>query len=211
MPPKRKRKTHCTSARTTTGKKSKAFSRPKAAMKRGEQRRFNRWTDKLELLEFSDSNLRSSMGKIRTTSENKLILLEITASLRRRLSIISSDKSIQTSWLSIKEEVSHNFHIRLKHVEILRKYFFEDGKVFCPEPEKRGRMFGAIYADTKVTPEVTTTIINFMNKRHSKKMYVTASMIIGRAYDVHSFKLHRRAIGRKIALLGRTWAPIRLK
>ena len=151
------------------------------------------------------------MGRIRTQSENKLILLAITASLRRRLSIIKSDKYIETSWLSIKEEVIRDFHVRLKHVEMLRKHFFEDGKVFFPEPEKRGRMLGAICADTKITPKLMTTIINFMNKRHSKKISVTVSMIIRRVYDVHSFKLHCRTIGRKMALLGRTWAPIRPK
>ena len=70
-------------------------------------------------------------------------------------------------------------------------------------------MLGAIFADTKVTPEVMTTIINFMNNRHSKKMSVAASMIIGCVYDVHFFKLHRRTIGQKMALLGRTWVPIR--
>lgn len=42
-------------------------------------------------------------------------------------------------------------------------------------------------------------------------MSITASTIIGCIYDAHSFKLHRRTIGRKMALLGRTWAPIRPK
>ena len=139
-----------------------------------------------------------------------MLLLALKASLKRQIATATT-KDCKINWFAIEKEIANDFHVKINNLKELRCMFFCDGEVFVPKIDTQGPKPGAIMLNTKVTPSVLKTILDFINNRHAEKKSVTSTMIVGKVIEVHNIHLHHRTISRKMNLLGKQWAPIRPK
>lgn len=140
-----------------------------------------------------------------------MLLLAIKASLKRELERTRFSNDCAINWHLIENKVAQDFYVKREHVRELRKVLFCDREIHLTPQETQGRKQNRVYPQTKVTAAVLTTMINFINERHADKEVVTANKLIGEVFDKHNVILHRLTIGRKLAMMGKTWSPVKPK
>ena len=112
----RKSKRALALARATEAAEKKArLSRSIEATKKRQQRRRANWESQLKVFESFEAGLCNEKGKQRTFEENKMLLLALQASLRRRLE--RGEDNI--SWRIIEDEVARDFHVGHDYIPTL--------------------------------------------------------------------------------------------
>ena len=203
----RKSKRALALARATEAAEKKArLSRSVEARKKRQQRMRANWESQLKVFESFEGGLCNEKGKQRTFEENKMLLLALQASLRRRL----ERGEANISWRSIEDEVARDFHVGHDYIPTLRKGLFDDGNVFVFGGEKRGSAaVGAKESErTKLTREIMSEITTFIDDTHSTGKAVTRRSIRAMLFERHNMIIHPATITRAVRRLGLSYSPI---
>lgn len=207
MPRKRpsSRQTMKATAAAAAAKRRKSQSRDAERMRK--KRREDKWRDDLNTFESLTSSFYSKKGKSRTFEENKMIILAMKASLKRRLK--SGNELI--SWHCIENEVSKDFGFDRNAVYDLRKRFFEDGDVYVFGGGQRGSSAPEAKQsiNTKINSDILLEIAKFVDDNHVKGKAVVSRDIVALLFTKYQIKIHRTTAARAIAKLGLSWTPIK--
>ena len=184
-----------------------------AATKKRYTRRWNGWYDCLCDLETGIKDLCNPSGRSRGVEENKLLLLAVVASLRRRVIAEKDSKRGFISWTAIEEEVASDFHVAPVYLKELRKAYIEDGDVLVwGQLVPRG---GAAEAydgsnQTQMTPELCVGVASYIDGLHATGASVTNMKVQAHLLS-NEVSVSRRTVQRLFRRLGVNWRQAKPK
>jgi hypothetical protein len=106
-------------------------SRGASTTKRRVQRSAKYWREELDYFDAGVLTVKSPNGKSGSFEENKLFVLTLRVTLRRRIEAIEekSVSPLKLSWKLMEEEVARDFHVGREYISKIRCTFIEDGDV----------------------------------------------------------------------------------
>lgn len=92
--------------------------------------RLKEWNDKLS--SFDDAKLSNTMGRVRSTEENKIILSSLKMLLSKELELLHYQRKnmiMKLSWTKLEKQLSGHLQVKQANITALRKAFLDNGEI----------------------------------------------------------------------------------